>query len=90
MFGCGCPVLSYRYSCIGELVQHGVNGFCFSNARELANQLEKLFSRTSGETVFESLENLRWNVLKEKANDRNTWESCWHETVRPLIDSYKL
>lgn len=39
MFGCGLPVCAVRYSCIGELVEHGRSGLLFDDAEGLAKHL---------------------------------------------------
>ena len=39
MFGSGVPVCAVQFSCIGELVHHGVNGMTFTDSAQLAQQL---------------------------------------------------
>eukprot|EP00887_Chlorella_sp_A99_P002063 scaffold18.g2063.t1 len=43
MFGCGLPVCTVAYPCIGELVSHEHNGLLFSTPEQLAQQLLDLF-----------------------------------------------
>ena len=84
MFGCGVPVLSYNYSCIGELVQEGRNGWLFSNAAGLCQHLKSLFldfpARQS--TLLTKAQN---SVRAAQQQKGSTWESCWEDCVLPVI-----
>uniref|UniRef100_T1JBS0 Uncharacterized protein n=1 Tax=Strigamia maritima TaxID=126957 RepID=T1JBS0_STRMM len=79
MFGCGLPVLALNFNCIGELVDHGVNGYVFNNKEELNQQLQGLFKSFP---KCPDLDHFR-HSLKEFQNDR--WESKWDEQVKPVF-----
>lgn len=86
MFGCGLPVLSYSYPCISELVIDKVNGRLFSNAVDLAQLLVEVLSGFSRKGSSEALDQMKWNVLKARFDKSNSWEACWEQTVKPLIE----
>lgn len=76
MFGSGLPVLAFDYGpCLRELVQPGVNGFCFDSAEELARLLEQLRQPAV-------LEKLRSNV---ESFERRRWDEEWKVAAKPVI-----
>lgn len=74
MFGCGLPVCSISYPCIGELVKPGVNGLIFHDASELSDQLMQLLVLQP-----ESLVKFRSGVKMEK------WDANWNQQCFPIL-----
>ena len=63
MFGSGAPVFAYKYECIVELIDEGVNGCLFEDSAELSH---KLFQRlVKGEQG--GLKKLREGVVELKS-----------------------
>lgn len=77
---CGIPVLALNFSCIGELVENGKNGYCFSTHQELSHQLELLLQGYPESN--KSLSGLEKGV-GEFRNDG--WEKNWDQVMGPLI-----
>ncbi|XP_018572966.1 chitobiosyldiphosphodolichol beta-mannosyltransferase [Anoplophora glabripennis] len=71
MFGCGLPVCAYDFKCLGELVKHGKNGYKFTSAEGLSEQLQEWFENfphnekqqekeTQFKTELHTFQKLRW------------------------------
>jgi len=82
MFGCGLPVCAVDYSCIGELVQDGVNGRLFSSGDSLATILLHLFGGGRASAGAAELAQMQDTILAAR---RDTWEANWQRTVLPVL-----
>eukprot|EP00871_Galdieria_phlegrea_P003822 jgi/Galph1/4440/GphlegSOOS_G3100.1 len=80
MFACGVPVISYRYGCIDELVQHGKNGLLFNDADELYQHLCMLMTREGSEKLLKMRQYLRTHPLP-------SWDEEWQRIAKPMIES---
>ncbi|KAJ3576271.1 hypothetical protein NP233_g535 [Leucocoprinus birnbaumii] len=100
MFGCGLPVCALKFDCLHELVKDGVNGLVFSDAAQLAEQIEELLvsfpDPTNLERLAKSLQNpskSRTHAHSPKAavddtNDQwvwTDWGDNWNRVMRGLI-----
>ncbi|KAH7921252.1 glycosyltransferase family 33 protein [Leucogyrophana mollusca] len=99
MFGCGLPVCALDFACLHELVKDGQNGLIFKNAKQLAEQMERLLTSFPNSAA---LAELRMSLL-HKANpmegplvdlsnheegedwEWNTWTQNWNRVVKPLV-----
>ena len=80
MFGTGLPVAAYSgWEAWGESMKEGVNARGFTNAAELADVLEQLFSLEGGE---KSLETLKKGALKESSR---RWEQEWDDNATKAL-----
>jgi len=79
MLGCGVPVLSVRYSCIGELIRNGDNGLTFGTAAELCDCLHSVLDSSN--------QNQLGSELRAGAQrDASTrWDDEWSSKALPLI-----
>lgn len=93
MFGCGIPVLAYRYKAIFELVKEKVYGLTFENEGDLFQKLVLLlgdFHRhdTNGPrgTNAESslLTAFKKNISRHFLLTR--WEDNWNKEAKPVVD----
>ncbi len=80
--GAGVPVCALDYgACLGELVQAGENGFLFSDGRQLADLLVRLFVDAEGVR-----ERLRVEQSVRGAR-RESWEEAWGRSAGPLLEA---
>jgi beta-1,4-mannosyltransferase len=78
--GAGVPVCALDYgACLGELVRAGENGFLFSDSRQLADLLVRLFVDVEGVR-----ERLRVEQHVREAR-RESWEEAWGKSAGPLL-----
>ncbi|KAH6917156.1 beta-1,4-mannosyltransferase [Coprinopsis sp. MPI-PUGE-AT-0042] len=98
MFGCGLPVCALGFECLPELVKHGKNGLIFTNASELAEQLENLFfgfpKAQKLSSLTESLAsaaqrpstpgNIHMSRLHTPPNEDATW-STWEDNWNQIM-----
>ncbi|KZP30410.1 glycosyltransferase family 33 protein [Athelia psychrophila] len=100
MFGCGLPVCALDFACLHELVKDGTNGLVFTDAAQLAQQIEALLS---GFPNPPALTNLRRSLVASSTREAragvqhsklpeegehwewNSWSDNWNAVVRPLI-----
>ena len=89
MFGAGIPVCAVGFSCLDELVRHGVNGIVFKTSAELAQQLQRLFSgfndndeNKGGEGGPKELMSLRDGV---KAFQNERWQEHWRRNAQQIF-----
>ena len=96
MFGSGVPVLATYYPCIGELVQHGRNGWIFRDAAELRAQLGDLllgYPTGAGASKLEALRSSLEPVGGTKrsadvnASAIESWEVSWNRDMYPVVQS---
>ena len=82
MFGCGLPVCAVKYSCIGELVKHGVNGLLFDSPQQLAEQMLGLLEG------FPVSPSSQLSALREEVGLSNgvRWDETWARTVQPVVE----
>ncbi|XP_004692201.1 PREDICTED: chitobiosyldiphosphodolichol beta-mannosyltransferase [Condylura cristata] len=80
MFGCCLPVCAVRFRCLHELVRHEENGLVFTDAEELAAQLQLLFSNFPDPSG--KLHQFRRNLQE---SGQLSWDESWRRTVLPLI-----
>lgn len=81
MFGAGVPVCALGYApCLREQIRDGETGVLFSDAAELAVQLERLLGAFPVRTT--ELDRLRANVA---AHERVRWADAWEEAARPML-----
>lgn len=81
MFGCGLPVCAVKYSCIGELVDHGKTGMLFKDSEGLAEQLRDLLGDYPRRQ--KALESMGQNVARIQGR---RWEGEWEECAKPLLE----
>lgn len=84
MFGCGLPVCAMGFNCIGELVQHGQNGFVFKTPNELASQLCDWFRDFPVNVALTNQKERINQKLKEFQQLR--WVENWDRNVAPLLE----
>jgi beta-1,4-mannosyltransferase len=90
MFGAGLPVCAVGFACLGELVRHGENGLVFADARELAEQVARLFAGfggggaggAGGGAPGVELARLREGV---RAFQRVRWHDNWLTNAAPIF-----
>ena len=84
MFGCEVPVVAVDFSCLGELVQDGVNGNVISNKSELANQMFALIKEERDESG-----KITGNLALYRKNIKNMtrWRENWKEQAHDMIMS---
>nr|XP_045017625.1 chitobiosyldiphosphodolichol beta-mannosyltransferase isoform X1 [Jaculus jaculus] len=80
MFGCCLPVCALNFKCLHELVRHGENGLVFTDAEELAAQLQVLFSKFPDHAG--KLSQFRRNL---RESEELRWDESWERTVLPLL-----
>ncbi len=84
MFGCSLPACAVAYSCIGELVQDGVNGLLFTTPEELAAHWVHLLH---GFPDSRELQRLQEGT---SAGPISCWEDAWADIVKPIVTSIGL
>lgn len=78
MFGAGLPVVGWSgFEAWGELVEEGVNGRGFTDAKGLEKLLVELMAEDGG-----SLETLKAGALKE---GERRWDQEWDGVVGPAL-----
>ncbi|PVZ98643.1 hypothetical protein BB558_005351 [Smittium angustum] len=82
MFGCGLPVLSYKFNCIEELVKPGVNGEIFESSEELTKQLKVI-----AENYLDNGNVLRNLQIGAEEFKSVSWEENWDQLVLPMLES---
>lgn len=82
MFGCGLPVLSYRYKAIDELVLDGKNGYLFGGPNSLAKLLRILLDTDKDDKVRRMQE----NVERHFSQPGSRWDEYWVSAVLPLFN----
>lgn len=83
MFGCALPVCAFNYKCIGELVQHGKNGFVFETYLELSQQILTWFYDFPHNATLVSVK-AEFNERLEEFR-RMRWEDNWKECALPAF-----
>lgn len=93
MFGCGVPVLAYRYEAIGELVKEDFYGLTFKSSNELCEKLVFLLKdfydndngpSNLGDGCSIPLARYRKNISRHFLVSH--WEDNWNREAKPLID----
>jgi beta-1,4-mannosyltransferase len=90
LFGCGIPVLAYKYQAINELVVEDFYGLTFKDSQDLFLQLTLLlkdfYHQDSPQEQYESsrLNRYRKNITRHFLKSR--WESNWKQTAKPIFD----
>jgi len=100
MFGCGLPVCALNFACLNELVKDGTNGLIFTDATQLAQQIEILLT---GFPTATALKTLRSSLVASSSRvglagvqnsgipeegehwEWNSWSDNWNTVVRPLL-----
>lgn len=85
MFGCGLPVCSVDYQCIGELVKPGY-GELFTDADGLCKQLVKLLSGFPENSLLNEIGD---KIIEDYAQKNMRWRYSWKQTVWPLLTGSK-
>ncbi|EKM83670.1 hypothetical protein AGABI1DRAFT_51041 [Agaricus bisporus var. burnettii JB137-S8] len=89
MFGCGLPVCALNFGCLHELVKDQINGLVFSDATQLADQLETLLKNFPSSEKLRSLANtLQGPHLKNNDSHKwvwTNWENNWDLVMKQLI-----
>jgi len=84
----GSIVCAVDFSCLSELLEHGVNGFVFKDADQLQSQLCKLL-RGFPWSDKETSANNQSPLLKVRENLRRfkkmKWHDTWVDVALPLI-----
>ena len=85
MFGCCLPVCAINFSCLDELVKHGLNGLTFTDSSELFEQIKEL---------VESIHQSNGDLAKMKDHLHNNfsryrWHENWKEVMYPVLDITK-
>ena len=83
MFGCGLPVAAIDFKALPELLRHGENGSVFSNADELAEQIEDWF-RGFPNQGEEKRKKMKENVLEF---NQIRWREYWKKTALPVLQN---
>jgi beta-1,4-mannosyltransferase len=90
LFGCGIPVLAYRYKAINELVVEDFYGLTFRDSQDLFLQLTQLlkdfYHQDGPKEKCESspLDNYRKNITRHFLKSR--WETNWKQVAKPMFD----
>lgn len=92
MFGSGLPVCAYKYQCLDELVQDGINGLTFSTSEELAKHVIDWFKgfpwedenvkAVSRKKCSSKHEIFRQNLSKF---GQTRWHENWKSNALPLF-----
>jgi beta-1,4-mannosyltransferase len=82
MYGAGLPVCAYSFPCLSELVQNGINGLTFSDAKELASNLENIFQGFTLKSA--TLKSLIDGVTK-CSTYKTRWSENWTSTALPIL-----
>ncbi|KXN89805.1 Chitobiosyldiphosphodolichol beta-mannosyltransferase [Leucoagaricus sp. SymC.cos] len=100
MFGCGLPVCALNFDCLHELVKDKVNGLVFSDAAQLAKQIEELFASFPNTSRLKTLTDSlltpsNSQVLLHSPTSTTTdideqwywtnWEENWGRVMRGLL-----
>ena len=80
MFGCKLPVCAISFRCLGELVQHEVNGYVFTTAEQLADQLFSLV--TDLDSGSSRLTAMRSSISMP------SWAESWGSIALPFFQSF--
>lgn len=82
MFGSGLPVCALSYSCISELVTDGETGLLFSNAQQLADNLQTLLAGFP-DHMSATLKKLQDKVASTQQTLR--WDENWDNVAWPVL-----
>ncbi|KAJ9528520.1 hypothetical protein QJQ45_020513 [Haematococcus lacustris] len=82
MFGSGLPVFALAYSCIHELVEEGQTGLLFSDAPQLALNLQTLLTGFPAHPSSQLLHMQQRVAAQEQAL---RWEENWSKVAWPCI-----
>lgn len=86
MFGCGVPVLAYRYEAINELVKEDFYGLTFEGSSDLFVKLTLLLEDFNSEDrMSPSLARYRKNISRHFLLSR--WEDNWRREAKPIVES---
>lgn len=81
MFGCQLPVCAMDYQTIGELVIHGENGLVFSDAEQLAGQMQELLLGFPGRVP----KLMRRLQRAQAVSQGPQWAAAWQHNVLPVV-----
>lgn len=81
MFGCGLPVCALKFNCISELVEDGINGLVFQDAKELLQQLKILMA--DFKTDKTKLRQMRQNLERFQ---KMRWHASWKNVVLNILE----
>lgn len=90
LFGCGIPVVAYKYPAIGELVIDNKYGLTFTDSQDLFHQLINMLSDFYLEdsphykSELSPMARYRRDIRKYFLVSR--WEDNWNRRARPLIE----
>lgn len=84
-FGCGIPVLAYKYKAINELVIEDCYGLTFQDSEDLFIKLEQVLIDFNRNRRYDSqLGRYRRNIIDQFLMSR--WENNWKQVAKPLLD----
>lgn len=87
MFGCGIPVLAYKYKAIDELVKDDFYGSIFLNVNELSHRLYTLLRDFYVEdSCSRDLPLVRYRKNIKRHFLLSRWEDNWNREARPVLD----
>ena len=78
MYGCNVPCCAVSFTCLSELVKHGVNGLVFRTESELASHLYDLLHS------FQDPKGLL-GQLRTGVEGMTRWEENWREHALPVV-----
>lgn len=92
MFGCGVPVLAYKYKTIGELVRSDLYGKLFLNHNQLEDLIKDLLLNLheSDDCSPGDAEQLDLNKFKKNIRRHfliKGWNNNWIQVARPVFDN---
>ena len=82
MFGCCLPVCAINFSCLDELVKHGLNGLTFKNSSELTEQIKGLLESVNDEKG--KLSSMKTHLSENFS--KNRWHENWKSVMLPIFD----
>lgn len=84
LFGCGIPVLAYKYKAINELVVEDFYGLTFTDSQDLFLRLKFLLKDFYHHEDGLPLDRYRKNICQHFLKSR--WETNWKKIAKPLFD----
>lgn len=90
LFGCGVPVLAYKYAAINELVKDEIYGRTFRDSSDLFRHIVDCLKNfhlqdcSREDLVISPLGQYRKNIIERFLSSR--WEDNWKKIAKPVFD----